>query len=565
MEFDLVIRNGLIVDGSGAPGYHGDVAVNGDRIVATGEVDGAGHEEIDADGLAIAPGFVDGHTHMDAQVFWDQLGSSSCYQGITSVVMGNCGYTIAPIRGADRELVTSHIERAEDIPAAAMNKGIPFNWSTFAEYLDAVDALPKGINYGGSIGHSALRIWAMGERAFEEAASEEDLAAMKRELGAALRAGAMGFTTTRNPAHTTSQDRPVASRLAAWEEVADLVGFMGRQGTGVFQTSGQPGDPGLTNVDHTRRLQELALTTGVPVVLPVAHLDETLRIIDDTVARGGRMWGLTHSRGVGIMQSFETRVSFDKLPEWQDVRSKPLEQQRVLLKDPEVRARLIAAARDGQYRPGGAAAEPFKPDYDKIHVMYSPYLPNPTVAQEARKRGVDPAEAMIDIALEHDFRVFFPQVFGFEALSADEIVPLFRNPNTAMTFSDSGAHLNQVADASIQTHLLAYWVRERQAFTLEEAIRMITFQPASMWRLTDRGMLASGYAADITIFDPGTVAPLVPDVVYDLPGGASRLEQRATGYAATVVNGQVFTRDGVATEARAGRLLRAGQLPVPAA
>jgi N-acyl-D-aspartate/D-glutamate deacylase len=564
MVFDLVIRNGLIVDGSGAAGYHGDVAVNGDRIVATGEVDGTGREEIDADGLVVAPGFVDGHTHMDAQVFWDQLGSSSCYQGVTTVVMGNCGYTIAPIRGADRELVTSHIERAEDIPASAMDKGIPFGWSTFAEYLDAVDALPKGINYGGSIGHSALRIWAMGERAFEQAASADDLAAMKRELGDALRAGAMGFTTTRNPAHTTSQERPVASRLAAWREVVELVGFMGRQGTGVFQTSGQPGDPGLTNVDHTRRLQELALATGVPVVLPAARLDETLRIIDDTVARGGRMWGLTHSRGVGIMQSFETRVSFDKLPEWQDVRRKPLEQQRVLLKDPDVRARLIAAARDGQYRPG-AAAEPFKPDYDKIHVMYSPYLQNPTVAQEARKRGVDPAEAMIDIALEHDFHIFFPQILGFEALGQDELVSLFRNPNTAMTFSDSGAHLNQVADASIQTHLLAYWVRERHAFTIEEAIRMITLQPARMWRLSDRGMLAPGYAADITIFDPGTVAPLVPDVVHDLPGGASRLEQRAVGYVATVVNGQVFTRDGVATEARAGRLLRAGQLPVPAA
>lgn len=564
MEFDLVVRNGRIVDGSGAPGYRGDVAVKAGRIVATCEVDGTGREEIDADGLVVAPGFVDGHTHMDAQVFWDQLGSSSCYQGVTTVVMGNCGYTIAPIRGADRELVTSHIERAEDIPAAAMEKGIPFGWSTFAEYLDAVDALPKGINYGGSIGHSALRIWAMGERAFEQAATEADLAVMKQELGDALRAGALGFTTTRNPSHTTSQDRPVTSRLAAWEEVVDLVGFMGGEGAGVFQTSGQPGDPGLSNHDHVRRLRDLALATGVPVVLPAARLDETVRIIDDTVARGGRMWGLTHSRGVGIMQSFETKVSFDKLSEWQEVRRQPLARQRVLLKDPEVRARLIRATRDGQYR-AGAASEPFKPDYDRIRVMYSPYLPNPTVAEEARRRGVDPAEAMIDIALEHDFHIFFPQSIGFEALEQDELVPLFRNPNTAMTFSDSGAHLNQVADASIQTHLLAYWVRERQAFTLEEAVRMITLQPARMWRLPDRGMVAPGYAADITIFDAGTVAPLVPDVVHDLPGGASRLEQRATGYTATIVNGQVFTRDGVATEARAGRLLRGGRLPVPAA
>jgi N-acyl-D-amino-acid deacylase len=564
MEFDLVIRNGFIVDGTGAPGYHGDVAVADGRIVATGEVDGSGREEIDADGLVVTPGFVDGHTHMDAQVFWDQLGSSSCYQGVTTVVMGNCGYTIAPIRGSDRELVTSHIERAEDIPAAAMEAGIPFGWSTFAEYLDVVDSLPKGINYGGSIGHSALRIWAMGERAFEQAATADDLAAMKQELGDALQAGALGFTTTRNPSHTTSQNRPVASRLAAWDEVVELVGYMGGQGAGVFQTSGQPGDPGLSTHDHVRRLAKLALGSGVPVVLPAARLDETVRIIDDTVARGGRMWGLTHSRGVGIMQSFETRVSFDKLPAWQEVRSQPLARQRVLLKDPDVRARLVQAARDGEYRTA-VAAEPFKPDYDRMHVMYSPYLPNPTVAEEARRRGVDPAEAMIDIALEHDFHIFFPQVIGFEALEADELVPLFRNPNTAMTFSDSGAHLNQVADASIQTHLLAYWVRERQAFTMEEAVQMITSRPARMWRLHDRGQLAPGYAADITVFDAATVAPMVPDVVHDLPGGASRLEQRATGYVATIVNGRVFTRDGAATEARAGRLLRGSRLAVPAA
>ncbi len=234
-----------------------------------------------------------------------------------------------------------------------------------------------------------------------------------------------------------------------------------------------------------------------------------------------------------------------------------------MLSDPDVRARLVREAHEGTYNPT-SQGDPFKPDYDYIWIMYSQYLPNPSVAEEAARRGVDPVEVMIDVALENNFDIFFLQGFN-KPPSEDEIIDVLRSPHTAMTFSDSGAHVSQVADSSIPTHLLAYWVRERQMFTLEEAVRMITYQPARAWRLNDRGLLAPGYGADITIFDAESVAPLAPRVLRDVPGGSARLEQRATGYMATIVNGEVFTRDGESTPTRSGRLLRSGSRPITGA
>ncbi len=559
MEFDLVVRNGLVIDGSGAPGARGDVAVVDDRIVAIGDVDGAGRDEIDADGHVVAPGFVDGHTHMDAQVFWDDLGTSSCWHGVTTAVMGNCGFTLAPARADSRALVVRNLERAEDISGAAMAQGINWTWTTYAEYLDAVEALPKGINYAGAVGHSAVRTWAMGERAFDGAATEEDLDVMVREVRAALRAGAVGFTTSRSVAHQTSDGRPVASRLAAWDEVVALVDVVGRESSAAFQLAMNVSLDPEVSAEGQRRLQELALSSGAPILVGLFaswHSTGVLPMIEETVSRGGRMYGLTHCRGVYSAQSFLTRLAFDRLPEWHDVRSRPLAEQRALLQDPGRRARLVHEAHYGHY-PESVGTEARKPDYENFTILTSPYLPNPTVADEARRLGVDPVEVMIDAALERDFDLFFMQPLTPQG--DDALVDLLRHPLTAMTFSDSGAHVSQIFDASIQSHLLAYWVRERQAFTLEEAVRMITHQPARVWGLHDRGRLAPGYAADITIFDPATVAPLMPQVVNDLPGGATRIVQGAQGYAATIVNGQVLTRDGKATEARPGRLLRGGR------
>jgi N-acyl-D-amino-acid deacylase len=554
MAYDLVVRNGTVIDGSGGPRRRADVAVADGRIAAIGKVDGAGREEIDAEGHIVTPGFVDAHTHMDAQLFWDELGTYSCYHGVTSAVMGNCGFTLAPARPNERALVVRNLERAEDIAAEAMAQGIDWTWATYAEFLDAVEAQRKGINYAGCIGQSALRTWAMGERAFTETATPEDMAVMAEELRSALAAGAVGFTTSRSMSHLTADDRPVASRLASWEEVAELVGIMGRESQGAFEIAAEAhhGDP-AGMADYERRLQELCISTGVPMMYGVIGGKNT-HLIDDTVAKGGRMYGLTHCRGVSSIYSFHTNIVFDILPEWKEVRRRPLAEQKRLLSDPEVRARLVHAGKHGDYgnRLGPDAS---KPNFDRLHVMQSTYRRNPTLRQMADERGIDPVELVIDLALETDFEVFFQQFY--DSTSDADMMAMLRNPNTAMTFSDAGAHVKSIIDGSIQTHLLAYWVREKQALTLEEAIPMITRKPAELWRLHDRGLLREGLAADITVFDPETVAPAMPYVTSDLPGGASRFMQKAQGYKATVVNGQLFMRDGQPTEARAGQLLRA--------
>jgi N-acyl-D-amino-acid deacylase len=556
-EFDLVVRGGLVVDGSGTPAVRGDVGVVGDRIVAVGEVDGQGREEIDADGLVVAPGFVDAHTHMDAQVFWDDLGTPTCWHGVTTVVMGNCGFTLAPARPDARELVVRNLERAEDIAPEAMAEGIAWSWSTFAEFLDAVDARPKGLNYAASIGHSALRTWAMGERAFEQTASEDDLAVMAAELRAALAAGAAGFTTSRTIAHVTSDDRPVASRIASWEEVCELVGILGRESDAVFQLAPERLFDPEKHRDFESRLSGLAIETGAPIVfgLFTTNLPQpSLQLIDETAVRGGDLWALTHCRGVVSAQSFLTKLGFDRLPEWQAVRERPYAEQKALLRDPDVRERLVHAAHHGDYGPT-YGPEAGRPKFERMSVLLSAYMPNPTVADEARRRGVDPVEAMIDIALEHDFDVFFVQ--HLMSQDEDDLLELMRHPRTAMCFSDSGAHVSQIFDSSIYTHLLAYWVRERQLLPLEEAVSMITARPADIWRLRGRGRLVPGYRADITIFDADTIAPLMPRVVEDLPGGVKRIDQRAAGITTTIVNGRVLVRDGQATDDRPGQLLRA--------
>jgi N-acyl-D-aspartate/D-glutamate deacylase len=399
----------------------------------------------------------------------------------------------------------------------------------------------------------------MGERAFEETADDDDLASMAAELRAALTAGAAGFTTSRSLAHATSDNRPVASRIASWDEVMALVEIVGQESNGVFQFALEKHWEPDQQSDFEARLAQLAISSGAPIVFGMFAIDSlpqpSMEFLEEVNAQGGEMHALTHCRGILSAHSFRTRLGFDRLPEWQEVRSRPYAEQRVLFRDPEVRRRLVHAAHHGDY---GATFGPEagRPKFEKMLILETPYLPNPTVADEARRRKVDPVEAMIDIALEHDFDVFFLQMLG-GAQKEDELLRLMRHPLNAMCFSDSGAHVSQIFDSSIYTHLLAYWVREREAFPLEEAIQMITARPADVWRLRDRGRLVPGYAADITIFDPETVAPLMPYVVDDLPGGARRLEQRAEGFTATIVNGQILMRDGEPTDARPGRLLRA--------
>jgi N-acyl-D-aspartate/D-glutamate deacylase len=301
---------------------------------------------------------------------------------------------------------------------------------------------------------------------------------------------------------------------------------------------------------------DLAVSTGVQLSLPVGPvvgLNRAAELIDAAAATGGRIFGLTHSRGVSVLLSFKTRLPFDVLPEWKPVRALPAEEQKQVLRDPDVRRRLVHAAYHGDYgHPIGAEAR--KPDYNMIQVLERPVPPNPTVAKVAARRNVDPVELMIDLALERDFDQFFFQPLG--RYEPDALLQTMKHPRTVMTFSDSGAHVSQIADCSIQTHLLAHWVRARQAFTLEEAVRMLTLVPATAWHFSDRGLLREGLVADINVFDPDRVGPEMPTVEADLPGGAKRLKQRAAGFLATVVGGEVVLRDGEHTGALPGALVR---------
>jgi N-acyl-D-aspartate/D-glutamate deacylase len=563
MPYDLVIKNGTVIDGSGLPRYRADVAVRHGRVAAIGRIREAAREVIDADGQMVTPGFIDGHTHMDAQVFWDPYGTCSCWHGVTTVVMGNCGFTLAPCGKSERHLVVRNLERAEDIAAEAMDAGIDWTWTTFPEFLDRVEMLPKGINYAGYVGHSALRTYAMGERAFEKEASEDDLRAMERELRDGIRAGAIGFTTSRSPSHETPDRRPVASRLASWDEVRRLVGVMGEMNAGVFELAGERagGDPERLR-DYHVRLRDLAVETGRPVTWGLFSRREEpdlwrtyIALLEETAARGGRMFAQVHSRALTVVLSFKTQLPFDRLPVWRELRALPLEEQKQRLRDPELRRRLVEAAKErDERRPIGAEAR--LGSYEWIFVMDTAEGPHRSVAAVARERGIDPVEAIIDLALEKDLDRFFLQPIANE--NQDHALELMKHPRTVVTFSDSGAHVSQIMDASLQTHLLSHWVRAKQAISLEQAVRMLSFEPATHWGFLDRGLIREGMAADLLVFDPETIAPEMPEVVRDLPAGARRLTQRARGIAATVVNGEVVLRDGKPTGALPGQLLRGG-------
>ena len=567
MALDLLVRGGTIVDGSGAARYRGDVGVRGGRIVEIGRIRSAAERTIDADGLIVSPGFIDGHTHMDAQVAWDRIGSCSCWHGVTTVIMGNCGFALAPCRPADREWFARCLTAVEDIPTEAMLAGIDWTWETFPEYLANVDRLPKAINYGAYLGHSALRMYVMGQRALTEKATEEDLTRMVAAVKEAVRAGAMGFSSSRATTHVTPDDTPVASRIADWSELDRLVGALADLNAGVFQIG-----PDISGGEAQRRfltrLKQLGVESGRPIMFGVLSSRQgdrpnpwtyQLDYLDECAAAGARMWGQSTTRSINAIFSLKSYLPFDVLPAWRELRGLPLAEQKRRLADPAARGRLVAAEasmkpRDNVFQGGGAATtDPRKPDYDNLYAMKGVDWDDPTIAQLSGQRGKHPVEVMIDLVLENDNQVFVQPLVNEDP---DHVLGMLRHPRTLATFSDSGAHVCQEMGSSLQTHLLSYWVRARQAFTLEEAVRKLTFDNASAWDLNDRGLVRAGYAADLVVFDEARVRPAMPSVETDLPGGARRLVQKAEGIAAVVVNGQVTLEHGRATGAVSGKLLR---------
>ncbi len=575
MAYDLVIRNGLVLDGSGGPRFHADIGVKDGKIATLGRIREAGVRTVDAEGHAVAPGFVDGHTHMDAQIFWDPLGSCSCYHGVTSAVMGNCGFTLAPCAERDAGFVFRNLERAEDIAPEAMQAGIDWSWETFPQFLDVIDALPKGINYAGYIGHSALRTYVMGERAFSEQATERDVEVMCGAVQEAVRAGAIGFSTSRTPNHITADDRPVASRVAEWEEVRAIVNAVGETGRGLFEIAGEsPGRRPERIREYQERLRDLAVESGVPQTWGMFSLRVApdfwrsyFDLLDETAAAGGRMFAQVHSRALNTILSFETQMPFDKWHLWRDLRALPLNEQEEKLRDPVLRAKLVEVANGAPPKGTIVGVEARPPDWDYLFIMDSMLGEQRRVADVAKERGLDPVELMIELALQKGLKQFFCQPVANE--NQGDVLEMIRHPRSVVTFSDSGAHVSQIMDSSLQTHLLGYWVREREALTLEDAVRQLTYNPATQWGMHDRGLVREGMNADLVVFDPQTIGPAMPEVVCDLPGGAKRLKQVAVGMKTTIVNGEVFLENNEHTGATAGRLFRGlgrcGVAPSPAA
>ena len=566
MPYDLVIKNGTVIDGSGLPRYRADVGVRNGKIATIGRIRESAQEVIDAEGHVVTPGFVDGHTHMDAQVFWDPLGTSSCYHGITTVVMGNCGFTLAPCAEKDKHLVVRNLQRAEDIPPAAMEAGIKWTWTTYPEFLDAVEALPKGINYAGYVGHSAIRTFVMGERAFDGPATEDDLQAMEHHVRESIRAGAMGFTTL---ALAEPTRRRTAARWRAatrrGSEVRRLVDAMGELNAGHLRNRrrrrrSQRRRPRRARVahaaarsrgrvgtaDHVRRLQ--------PARRRTASGRSTSICSTRPPRMGGRMFAQAHSRSLSALLSFKTQMPFDRLPVWKDIRKLPIEEQKRKL----ARSRAASQADPGlrrARRPQGARHRGAARRLRLAATCSTPSKGRTARSREvARERNQHPAETMIELALEKDLDLFFLQPVANE--DQDIALEIMRHPRTVTTFSDSGAHVSQLMDSSLQTHLLYHWVRTKQAFTLEQAVHMLTCVPATLWGFHDRGLIREGMAADIVVFDPDTIMAEMPEVVDDLPAGARRLVQRTRGIAATVVNGQILLRNGKHTGALPGKLLR---------
>jgi N-acyl-D-aspartate/D-glutamate deacylase len=562
MGYDLLVKNGTVIDGSGSPGYRADVGVINGKIAAIGRINEGAKQTIDAEGHIVSPGFVDGHTHMDAQIFWDPIGSCSCYHGVTSVVMGNCGFTLAPCKQEDADMVFRNLERAEDLSRDAMLEGIDWRWETFPEFLDVIDELPKGINYAGYIGHSALRTYVMGERAFSDAASEDDVRNMQQLVKQAVQAGAIGFSTSRTFNHLTADDRPVASRIAEWDEVRAIVNAVGETGKGLFEIAGEaPGRDPERIAEYHGRLRDLAVESGVPQtwgMFSVRAAPDLWRpyfdLLDETAAAGGRMFAQVHSRALSSLLSFESNTPFDSWEYWSEFRQLPLAEQAAKMRNPEIKAKLIEIASREYTGPRIVGAEARPPEWDYIYPMDDMVYDKPSMAELARAKGVHPVELMIDMALERDLKMFFRQPIANEDQA--QVLDMMKHPRSVITFSDSGAHVSQIMDSSLQTHLLSYWVREKQAMTLEEAIKQITYNTATMWGLHDRGLLREGMAADLVVFDADTIGARMPNVVHDLPAGARRLKQTADGILNTVVNGEILLTNNEHSGAVPGRLLR---------
>jgi N-acyl-D-amino-acid deacylase len=561
MPHDLVIRHGLIIDGTGSPGTVGDLALDGDRIAAIGTVEGRGTREIDAEGCIVTPGFVDIHTHLDAQLAWDPIGSSSCWHGVTSVVLGNCGVTFAPCKAEDREQLAKMMESVEDIPADSIMSGLAWDWTSYGEYLQAVERWPKGVNVGGMVGHCAVRVHAMGERSFsEEPASADDITAMCELVDEAIGAGALGFSTSRTLLHRVPDGRPVPGTWASGDELTAIAQVMGRRGRGVFEAAPRLGE-GASDAYAASRLEadmmaDISIASGRPLTFGLAHtfrLDDlyrrVLEFVDEGNARGANVRPQTTARGIGILFGLSHRTPFDHSPSWQRLRTLTLDEKLAVLRDANGRAELVA---DGLGLQGDDfLRHTFVLDDESLDYRHDP---ENSIAAVAARRGVSAVEAFLDLSLESGGRVLLNWPFLNQRL--DAVQEMLADTNVVMGLADAGAHVGQIMDASQPTYMLANWGRDLGVFAIEECVRRLTSDTAGLFGLADRGVLRPGAFADVNVIDLDALALALPEYVHDFPGGAGRYIQAATGYRATIVNGRVSLEAGHHTGDLAGMMLR---------
>ena len=568
-DFDLVVRGGNLADGTGAAIREADVAVKDGKIAAVGKVSGQGRDEVDAKGLLVTPGFVDIHTHYDGQATWDSYLQPSSWHGVTTAVMGNCGVGFAPVKIEDRQRLIELMEGVEDIPGAALDEGLNWSWESFGQYLDALDAKPRDMDLGAQLPHGALRVFVMGERAarLEEATSEE-VAQMRALTAQAMRDGAIGFSTSRTLNHRTVKGDPTPSLRASEEELLGIALGMKDAGRGVIEFISDFNTPNPES--EFEMLDRLLTASGRPFSVSLAQRHSRpdgwrrlLGLVEGLVAKGHSAKAQVAPRPIGVLQGLQaSRIPFSMCAAYKEIQHKSVEERLAIMRDPAFRARILKESNEPLRSEMAARLT----DFDRMFPLGDP--PNYEPPQEssfgarAAREGRDPRELIYDYLIEGEGKNFiFAPFANYAAYNLDCCSEMMQSPHTLIGLGDGGAHVGLISDGSFPTYLLSHWGRDRASGRLDVSwlVKRQTLDSAKAVGLNDRGVVAVGKKADLNVIDFDKLRVEAPIMKWDLPAGGKRLLQRATGYRATIVSGQVTYRDGEATGALPGRLVRGAQ------